>query len=111
MLGKKMEKFINFFYLLIKSEKNVDDLLKSEWLKDINSDNFAKIDNELKKYLKERYDYIVNLKKLDKIKVSDINSILNRPINTNNSLFYPHMLDNVRSCDSNNDEKRISKNH
>lgn len=107
MLGKKMDKFINFFYLLIKSKKNVDDLLKSEWLKDINSDNFAKIDNEFKKYLKERYDCIVNLKKLDKIKVSDINSILNRPINTNNSLFYPHMLDNVRSCDSNNDENKI----
>lgn len=108
MFGKKLEQFITFFNSLIKPKNiNVDDLLKSEWLKGINNDNFAKIDNNFKIYLKERHNNINNLKKLEKIEINDIDSILNKPMDTNNSLFNHLIFDNVRSLDCNNDENKI----
>ena len=102
---KISEEFKKFFGILIKSKDilNIDDLLKNEWLKDINN-NKDEIEIDLKKQLQKLYDRILEYQNIDKYQIDNISSILNFPMEIETNLIkeclnkkksnYKNLLDN-----------------
>ena len=94
--------FIKFFNALIKTKNiNIDDLYNLEWLVDLKNNNYLnEIENKTKIYLQKRYQNLFKLKQEDSFAKVDFNSILNEPINNNNSLF----SNDFNKSEGNNDE-------
>ena len=94
--------FIKFFNALIKTKNiNIDDLYNLEWLVDLKNNNYLnEIENKTKIYFQKRYQNLFKLKQEDSFAKVDFNSILNEPINNNNSLF----SNDFNKSESNNDE-------
>ena len=85
---KISEEFKKFFGILIKSKDilNIDDLLKNEWLKDINN-NKDEIEIDLKKQFQKLYDRIIEYQNIDKYQIDNISSILNFPMEIETNLI------------------------
>ena len=98
--------FIKFFNALIKTKNiNIDDLYNLEWLADLKNINYLnEIENKTKIYFQKRYQYLFKLKQEDSFAKVDFNSILNEPINNNNSLF----SNDFNKSECNNDENHYN---
>ena len=104
---KDIKKFISFFNRLIKTKiGNIDELFNHEWLIDLsrNVNYLNEIENQSRIYFQKRYQYLFESKKNESSIKVDLNSILNEPINYNNSLFNNKF--NKGEC--NNDEYKYN---
>ena len=100
--------FIKFFNILVKTKKglNIDDLIENEWLKEVkNNDNRKEIEENLKKYFKERYEKILYFNN-NSIQNIDMNNIITTNNNnySNNSLFNLYSFNSNRSLDNFNEQ-------
>lgn len=84
---KISENFKKFFDTLInyRNKLKVDDLLNSEWLKDISISNISLIETELKQKLKTIHDLIYESNEKSKYDLGDYSSIINQPKENNNN--------------------------
>jgi serine/threonine protein kinase len=84
---KISKNFKNFFDTLInhRNKLKVDDLLNSEWLKDINLSNISLIEAELKQNLQTIHDLIYESNQKSKYNLGDYSSIINLPKENNNN--------------------------
>ena len=103
--------FIKFFNALIKTKNiNIDDLYNLEWLAELKNINYLnEIENKTKIYFQKRYQNLFKLKQEDSFAKVDFNSILNEPINNNNSLFCNDFDRGESKNDENHDNLEIKK--
>ena len=103
--------FIKFFNALIKTKNiNIDDLYNLEWLAELKNINYLnEIENKTKIYFQKRYQNLFKLKQEDSYAIVDYNSILNEPINNNNSLFCNDLDRGESKNDENHDNINIKK--
>ena len=105
---KKIPKaFIDFFNILVKTKiVNIEDLLKNEWLKEIQykDSNYIETENNLKIDFEKRYNHILVM---DQTHAEiNVNSVINMQNNCNNNSLIK-TLNSDRSTEYINEEKNI----
>ena len=104
---KNIKDFISFFNRLIKTKiGNIEELFNHEWLINLsrNVNYLNEIENKSRIYFQKRYQDLLEFKKNESSIKVDINSIINEPINYNNSLF----INKFNKGECNNDEYKYN---